>query len=686
MFTKSTLKFAIPAALLFAGVNANAQNNVSLLNGTETTWAEVVEYFNNKPTEAQLQAAVDTAQAVLNRTDKTITVTDPAYLQTVKDAKTFLDAFNKWANLGGTTDPSTPKVWFTATYNRLTKKNTLNIAFSEVDGLKESTISDFYTNALDLDTEHGGKGLKIDAINVFLNDTEMLPVTYTPVTDDDQLGIVKTIYDFLNSEDTKANYTTEETNPAYTEAEQALADAKASQSAANNGAYDVITLTADVTVPAGSTLMNFNGEIDGDNHVFNVASGYLFNTLTGTVKNAAVNGNFARAIEGTVGEGETATTKKATIENVAVWTGKAGTYYDEEGTSTAYTSVAAVAFADRANYGVTDGKLAAVTDANKVYSITVNNSATSNPKYFVTYANDAYTNLANNQALTVGPNVFVLSETDDLEAANVYTGSEGNYTAKEVVITDKTNFYCPVDITAESVEYSRKFSAKSHASMCLPFALKVADVDAYAKLSTFKKQEGNTFNFTYQTSGEVAANTPFLLTVDKDASLSTLSNVAIKATTEAFVKDADTDAYGVFVETAYQDIVAESGKSTVYGLSNNKFLWGANGAKFPAFRMVIAGDAYVAEASAPSRIVIRDEFGDEVDMSGVDNVAADAAELEVAGGVGELTITTSTDLGTVAVYSIDGRVAANVDAVAGTTTVDLAKGVYIVMGKKVLVK
>ncbi|MBD5171116.1 MAG: hypothetical protein HDT07_03800 [Bacteroidales bacterium] len=685
MFTKSTLKLAIPAALLFAGASAYAQSNVTLLDGSQTTWAEVVNYFNNKPDAAQLKADVDTAQAVLNRTPQTITVTDPAYLQTVKDAKTFLDAFNKWANLGGTTDPSTPKIWFTSVYNKITKKNVLNVAFSAVEGLTESTISNFYDKALDTDAPNNA--LKFAVVNVYLSDTDMVNVsTYDATEEDAQINVLQTVYDFLNSDETKANYTTEETNPAYTEAQQALADAKTAQNAANNGAYDHITLTGDVTVPAGSTLMNFTGEIDGDNHVFNVASGYLFNTLTGTIKNAAVNGNFARATEGTVGEGESTTTQKATIENVAVWTGKAGTYYDEEGTSTAYTSVAAVAFADRANYGVTDGKLAAVTDANKVYSITVNNSATSNPKYFVTYANDAYTNLANNQALTVGPNVFVLSETDDLEAANVYTGSEGNYTAKEVVITDKTNFYCPVDITAESVEYSRKFSAKSHASMCLPFALKVADVDAYAKLSTFKKQEGNTFNFTYQTSGEVAANTPFLLTVDKDASLSTLSNVAIKATTEAFVKDADTDAYGVFVETAYQDIVAESGKSTVYGLSNNKFLWGANGAKFPAFRMVIAGDAYVAEASAPSRIVIRDEFGDEVDMSGVDNVAADAAELEVAGGVGELTITTSTDLGTVAVYSIDGRVAANVDAVAGTTTVDLAKGVYIVMGKKVLVK
>ena len=633
MFTKSTLKFAIPAALLFAGVSANAQNNVSLLNGTETTWAEVVEYFNNKPTEAQLQAAVDTAQAVLNRTPQTITVTDTAYLQTVKDAKTFLDAFNKWANLGGTTDPSSPKIWFTSVYNKITKKNVLNVAFSEVEGLTESTISNFYDKALDTDAPNSA--LKFAVVNVYLSDTDMVNVsTYDATEEDAQINVLQTVYDFLNSDETKAKYTTEVTNPAYTEAQQALADAKASQSAANNGAYDVITLTGDVTVPAGSTLMNFTGEIDGDNHVFNVASGYLFNTLTGTVKNAAVNGNFARATEGTVGEGETATTKKATIENVAVWTGKAGTMYDAKGTSKAYTSLAELAFADRANYGVTEGKLAAVTDANKVYSITVYSSdkVTDADSIFVTSANGAYTNLVTNKAVTVGPNVFVKSATNDLEGTNVFTGSDGNYTAKEVVITDTTNFYCPVDITAETLSYHRTFK-KGHATVCLPFAVSDANFEGHALISTFKAQEGKSFQFDYQPDG-VQANEPFLLTVESDTELTGLSNVELAQTLNQLVEGKN-GAYGLYKETPYMDITTASKKANVFGLQGNVFNYATAGVKFPAFRMVIAGEIPAdGPAAAPARIVILGQDGQEVDMSGVDNVATDAAELEVVGGVG----------------------------------------------------
>ena len=658
MFTKSTLKFAIPAALLFAGVNANAQNNVMLEDGTQTTWAEVVNYFKNKPSADDLAKAVTDAQTALDNTEKTIKVTAPAFVTALDSAKAFNDTYQLWANTGGAVSPDTPKVYYSAAANKITKKNTLNIAFVPVSGFTEATAEEFYTDALDTDNE---KVLKYDVVNVFLSANQIVPVTdYTATTD--QVTVPEVVYNFLNKETTQASYQTEEANPAYAEAEKALADAKAAQTAEANNYYKHIELLADVNVAAGNTLMNYEGTIDAANHVFTIPSGYLFGgTFNVTLENAAVNGNVARDLA------------NAKLENVVTWNGTSGVAYDAQGTAgTAVSSLGELAYAQRKVYGVTDGKLAALTDANKVYSITVYNTEKGAP-YFVTAADGAYTNLANNQALTIAKNVFVKSADTDLEGVNVFY-ADG--TAKEVEITDGVDFFCPEDITAESISYSRDFK-EGHNSAYLPFAINGANLDAQISTYNADATVENAFQFKYQDEAE--AYTPMLLTVKEAGKLEGLSGV-VKASSEAPALSGN-GATGLLKKTFFTQ-VAGSGKR-VWGLSNNKFLYGADGAQFPAFRMLIVTDEPAAANDAPRKIVILDEYGQE---SGVDNVATDAAALEVVGGVGELTISTSADLGDVAVYSIDGRVAANVNAAAGITTVNLAKGVYIVMGKKVLVK
>ena len=669
MFTKSTLKFAIPAALLFAGVNANAQNNVMLEDGTQTTWAEVVNYFKNKPSADDLKAAVDTAQAVVNRTPKTIKVTAPAFVTALDSAKAFNDTYQLWANTGGAVSPNTPKVYYSAAANKITKKNTLNVAFVNINGFTEATAEEFYTDALDTDNE---KVLKYDVVNVFLSANQIVPVTdYTATTD--QVTVPEVVYNFLNKETTQASYQTEEANPAYAEAEQALADAKAAQTAEANNYYKHIELLADVNVAAGNTLMNYEGTIDAANHVFTIPSGYLFGgTFNVTLENAAVNGSVARDLA------------NAKLENVVTWNGTSGVVYDAKGTAgTAITTLGELAYKQRNTYGVTNGKLAAVTDANKVYSITVNNSATANPEYFVTAADGKLINLANNQAVTLAnTNTFVKSATDDLDVDGVnvyYVAKDANTgTAKTISIADKKAFYCPITIDADEIKYDREF-AVGHATACLPFT--VTNKNLGADLSTFatKDEEGKTFEFTYTT--EVAAGEPMLLTVKTAGTMNGLSGT-IKQTETTTTFPTTTGAVGLLSETAATKILGNTG-GQVWGLQEGTFKYANTATTFPAFRMVILTTDATGASEAPRKIVIRDEYGQE---SGVDNVATDAAVLEVVGGVGELTISTSTDLGDVAVYSIDGRVAANVNAAAGITTVDLAKGVYIVMGKKVLVK
>ena len=95
-----------------------------------------------------------------------------------------------------------------------------------------------------------------------------------------------------------------------------------------------------------------------------------------------------------------------------------------------------------------------------------------------------------------------------------------------------------------------------------------------------------------------------------------------------------------------------------------------------------------AAQAAPRGIGIVDEKGVEItgDLSGIGSVNADASSLTIAGGQGEIIITSDADYGKVEIYAVDGKLAAVANVIVGTTTVDVQKGLYIVMGKKVLVK
>ena len=665
MFTKSTLKFAIPAALLFAGVNAYAQE-VTIGGGTETTWAEVVKYLNNLPSQDDLDAAVKEAQTAFNEVkDKpTIMATSQALLDAIKAAQEFNTAYNKWASTGGKTDPTAPTLYFAVDQNLITDQNTINISFSEPldeEDTTPKTIKQLFT-ALSSDD-------RIQAVNVHLSDGEIVEVdTYTESTA--QKTIPTVVANFLNLQTTKDKYQTEQDNPAYKTAEEALAAAKTAAAALEN--YKTITLNQDVEVT--NAITNFSGEIFGNGHVFNVnGNGAVFTKFDGQMTNAAVNGKLT---SGNV--------TGATLNNVAVWNGTNGTLY-ADGSSKTYSKLVELAYADREYIGVKNGKLASLGEdnANRVYSITVYNSATSKPTYYVTAQGGGYTNLGTNGSLTIADNVLVESATPDLTGVNVfYKGENETGTANEIVIKDGTNFFCPANIEATKLTYEREFGV-GHATAYLPFALEAIP---NAQILTYneKAEVEDAFQFTFVDHAE--ANTPVLLNFKEKVTNLEFDNATIVPTaTTTF--DGAAGVYGLLKSTPFEDILNNK-SNTVWGLSKNKFLYATDGVVFPAFRMVIVtdGPAPSTLSGAPRRIVILDEFGQEVDMSGVDNVAIDATELAVVGGVGELTITSSADLGAVAVYSIDGRVAANVNVVAGETTVDLAKGVYIVMGNKVLVK
>ena len=298
--------------------------------------------------------------------------------------------------------------------------------------------------------------------------------------------------------------------------------------------------------------------------------------------------------------------------------------------------------------------------------------------------------------MTLGANVFVEAKrTIDTDIPNViYPDANSNLVCDNVVITDREAFFCPKEIKAKNLSYTREFKAGNN-TVCLPFALSKELNSSISYICTYDSEEDGTFWFTSKATG-VAANTPVLLVTKEACSLDlTDVNIPVGITPDdQKVKGSGANgslSYGVFKLTARDEILGAANGEKVYGLSGDKFQPATQSANFPSFRMVLCSATKANAASAaPRQIRVRDEQGREINIGGgtsaIEEVSADAPAFSVKGGVGEIIIISESNYGKVEVYALDGRVAAIADVTEGTTSVNVQHGLYIVMGKKVIVK
>ena len=505
---------------------------------------------------------------------------------------------------------------------------------------------------------------------------------------------------------------------AATAAEAAVKTAEAGvQTAANNAAktnYNRVTLTDNVEANTAITAETFTGTILGNGYVITNKSGStLFDTFSGRMSNVAINGTFAEFTNG------------ASFNNVAYWPGNnsSGAYYDEAGARTAYSDLGALGFETRDNgFGVSFSENAltslAVNEGSKVYNFTVYNFTTNNSSAdpIISQSAPNYAVISNGTIntsagpLTLPANTFAQSATDDVEGmglTNVFYGPANNYVADNVVITDGQQFCSPVDLTAKALTYNRTFAASKEEAMttvCLPFEISkdlntnIAAVCTFDKAGT--KDGKDIFWFTQKGDGEtIGANTPaVIITKGESFELEGMENVAISKTAKMIVsRESDNAedncvAFGNFKRVGASEFAgqytAEEGQ--MYGLIGGVFKPAGSAASFPAFRMVIKCTQLPTVPNAPRYIRILDERGLDITddlTTGINNVSSDdMTEFEVMGGVGEIIINTEVDLGGVPVYSMEGKMVKMADVYAGTTNVNVEKGIYIVLGKKVLVK
>lgn len=469
--------------------------------------------------------------------------------------------------------------------------------------------------------------------------------------------------------------------------------AKAQADALEN--YKDITLTADIETSTPITKI-FEGTIigqkaDGSACVINyTGEGQLFSTYSGSLGKIAVNGQFANISSGA-------------RNNVATWDGTSGNYWDADGNKTSeINSIGALGYKARNIVGVDfdNKKLVAVAEGTKVYDVTVYTPGNTQQYFAVKNGNALKSeNAGAVVTVTIPTNMFAESKTSDLKLDNVFYKDGDKYVCETVNIEDRVGFYAPVEIQATTVNYARIFKAGDNA-VCLPFELKDEYFTEKPEFFAYWGESEDAFYFKRDLF-ETCANAPVLVVLPKEAnevSLTNLENITIKQTPDSQLVEDDgnredaSKAIGLFKDVLPASIDPQYTYS-VYAVSGGTFkaVNPSTQTNIPAFRMVLLSNlAKTGEAagSAPRRIALLNEDGKEInDPAGVNSVAADNnSSLSVVAGQGQLTINSEADYGEVAIYSIDGKVAATANVMAGTTTVNLQTGVYIVLGKKVMVK
>jgi len=120
------------------------------------------------------------------------------------------------------------------------------------------------------------------------------------------------------------------------------------------------------------------------------------------------------------------------------------------------------------------------------------------------------------------PNTVIINDdssapTSVTSATHVLTKVNNAYTTQSFTLTDKADFYSPVDFTATALTYKRENTA-GYNSVCLPFATTASDYGEGAKIySTSEVSEENGVSYVYiTTQDEATAGTPVLIYCPND--------------------------------------------------------------------------------------------------------------------------------------------------------------------------
>ena len=291
---------------------------------------------------------------------------------------------------------------------------------------------------------------------------------------------------------------------------------------------------------------------------------------------------------------------------------------------------------------------------------------------------------------------------------NIVVKSGEAYTCANLVLTDGADFYTPVAFTAAQATYSRQPQVYADGSqgwetLCLPFGgqLQVDDtpltpVTTGAEggywLRRLTGVSGTTLLFSsYETGADasIEAGVPYIIalpgsefegeSLEGKAFSVVGTDVTVSMTTNRAT--ADTYTFG----GAYATTPVATGSSYLLNADGSLFELQAADATSAPFRAYITADTQASTrgtGSLPPCLSIGNGDGT---LTGIESApATDADELRVYGAAGRLVIRTSRPLG-VTVCNMQGQLLWH-GTVDGERTLELESGVYVVNGKKGMVR
>ena len=231
-------------------------------------------------------------------------------------------------------------------------------------------------------------------------------------------------------------------------------------------------------------------------------------------------------------------------------------------------------------------------------------------------------------------------------------------TVSNTVILDETSTTAPTAKEGVNALVKRTIKADEWSTICLPFAMTADQLssafgnDVAVKNFTGCTVNGNNITANFETVTAIEANHPYIIKVSNDITEFTVDNVDIAPAEDLAVNcDKKGKNYNSFIGTYVNGTVIPDYSLFLY---DNKFYFSKGKTKIKAYRGYFSFDVAVADYEPESNSRLFMHFDD--DATSINSVKEDAEEY---------------------VYDLQGRRVDNSK---------LAKGIYIVNGKKTLMK
>lgn len=235
--------------------------------------------------------------------------------------------------------------------------------------------------------------------------------------------------------------------------------------------------------------------------------------------------------------------------------------------------------------------------------------------------------------------------------------------------------------TAIEAEYTRTLPAgESWGTLCLPFKVIPADCVG-VKFYTISSVNDETMVFKEAMSTGGYTPLVFRKTNDNEASITALNtstgDISVKAVSKLVPEATEIEGWQ-FIGVAKQTRIEYSADKNLYYISKDKFWHVASGAlNLKPFRAYFEAPASMAAKTFSLSVV-------ENDATSVNSISD--KKLAIFADNGSVTIV-SPQSGDVSIYTVDGKLKANVCVEAGQSeTLSLPAGVYVVNGLKFIVK